>query len=273
MSTPQTWEGQQPHAIGSQHMASQPRPQGKIIRNVLAHPSKLICTKQRQYMALKTSLDNPRRKASFFTGQFKALLVTHWCHFEVSLKPFPAVFLLSLIAQQCSPGHATVIFASLVVNALIFWVLYLIFTSPQSLFLFIALWNIYLYPKIHLVLPACPMSHLSAHTFFNSAAHSLIIHQSIYTFLYPSSHSPSLSSSLAVLSPLSFLQSSPACLLWALQPWLSQSTKQCVTVYHPALKTAMKHFTAHQSCRPRYVLYIQWSWFWFHSLHSKLSQC
>lgn len=149
-------------------------------------------------MALKTSLDNPRRKASFFRGQFKALgdLPCHWGHLEVSLKPFPAVFLLSLIVQQCSPGHATVMFPSLVVNALIFWVLYLIFISPQSLFLFIALWNIYFYSKIHLVLSACPIFHLSAHTFFNSAAHSLIIHQSIYTFFYPSSRSPSLFFSL-----------------------------------------------------------------------------
>lgn len=51
---------------------------------------------------------------------------------------------------------------------------------------------------------ACPISHLSAHTFFNSAAHSLIIHQSIYTFFYLSSCSPSLFFSLAFLSPLSF---------------------------------------------------------------------
>lgn len=107
-----------------------------------------------------------------------------------------------------------------------------------------------LHPKMHLVLSACPISHLSAHTFFNSAAHSLIIHQSIYTFFYPSSRSPSLFFSLTVLSPLSFLWSSPACLLWALQAWLSQSTKQCVIVYHPALKIAMKLFTAHQTCRP-----------------------
>lgn len=48
------------------------------------------------------------------------LALPQWCHLEVSIKPFPAVFLLSLIAQQCSPGHATAMFASLVVNALIF---------------------------------------------------------------------------------------------------------------------------------------------------------
>lgn len=185
-----------------------------------------------------------------------------------------AAFLLPSIAHQSSPGHATVMFASLAVNALIFWALYLICISPQSLLLFITLWNIYSGPKMYLVLlSACPISHLSAHTFFNSAAHSLIIHQSIYTFFYPSSRSPSLFFSLAVLSPLSFLRSSPACLLRALQAWLSQSTKQCVIVYHPALTIATKHFTANQTCKPKYVLYIQWSWFWFHSLHSKLSQC
>lgn len=217
---------------------------------------------------LKNPSEQPQKKSQLLQRPFQSttrFALPHWCHLEA----FLSVFLLSLIAQQCSPGHATLMFASLAVNALVFRVLYLNFISPQSLFLFIAPWNISLYPKMHLVLSACPISHLSAHTFFNSAAHSLIIHQSIYTFSYLSSRSPSLFFSLALLSPLSFLQSSPACLLWALQAWLSQSTKQCVIVYHPALKTAIKHLTAHQTCTPKHVLYIQWSWFWFHSLYSK----
>lgn len=225
---------------------------------------------------LKNLSGQPQKKNQLLQRAIQSttrLALPHWCHLEVSFKPYPAVFFLCLIAQQRSPAHATVMFARLVANAFTFWALYLIFISPQSLFPLISLWSSYFYPKMHLVLSACPISHLSAHTFFNSAAHSLIIHQSICTFFCPSSRSPSLFFSLAVLSPLSFLWSPPACLLWALQAWLSLSTKQCVIVYHPALKTAMKQFTAHQTCRHEYVLYIQWSWFWFHSLHSKLSQC
>lgn len=63
MSIPQALEGQQPNAID-----------GLSTQAVLAHPSKLTCTVQRQYMASKTPLNNPRRKASFFRGHFKALL-------------------------------------------------------------------------------------------------------------------------------------------------------------------------------------------------------
>lgn len=157
---------------------------------------------------LKNPSEQPQKKSQLLQRPFQSttrFALPHWCHLEA----FLSVFLLSLIAQQCSPGHATLMFASLAVNALVFRVLYLNFISPQSLFLFIAPWNISLYPKMHLVLSACPISHLSAHTFFNSAAHSLIIHQSIYTFSYLSSRSPSLFFSLALLSPLSFLQSSP----------------------------------------------------------------
>lgn len=138
---------------------------------------------------LKNPSEQPQKKSQLLQRPFQSttrFALPHWCHLEA----FLSVFLLSLIAQQCSPGHATLMFASLAVNALVFWVLYLNFISPQSLFLFIAPWNISLYPKMHLVLSACPISHLSAHTFFNSAVHSLIIHQSIYTFSYLSSHSP-----------------------------------------------------------------------------------
>lgn len=256
-------------------MGSQPRRQSKIKGNTLAF-IQINMHRTQTIHGLKNLSGQSQMKSQLLQRAVQSsarFALPHWCHLEVSLKPFHAVFVLPLIAKQHSPSHATVMFASLVVNALIFWALFLFFISPQSLFLFIALWNIYLYPKMHLVLSACPISHLSAHTFFNSAAHSLIIHQSIYTFFYPSSRSPSLFFSLAVLSPLSFLESSPACLLWALQAQLSQSTKQYVIVYHPALKIAKKHFTANQTCRPKYVLYIQWSWFWFHSLYSKLSQC
>lgn len=145
MSTPQTWEGQQPHAIGSQHMASQPRPQGKIIRNVLAHPSKLICTEQRQYMALKTSLDNPRRKASFFTGQFKALLVTHWCHFESFPQAFPcclspflncsAMFSWSCHCNICQPGCECPYLLSPLFNLYIPSVSFPLYSSLEHLFI------------------------------------------------------------------------------------------------------------------------------------------